>query len=72
MSGYEGMPFQIPPLELNMSKVGSMKAVGAHISARASLDVHVGQGVTQRTRLACAIHWYAAQLRDTLVTVVSL
>lgn len=32
MPDYEGMPFQSPKLELNISKVGSLEAVDTHIS----------------------------------------
>lgn len=48
MPAYEGMPFQIPKLELNMSKVERLEAGDTHISVGASLNAHMGQGVAER------------------------
>lgn len=56
MPDYEGMPIQVAKLELNISKVGGLEAVDTHITARASLNVYMGQEVAEMTQLACVIY----------------
>jgi hypothetical protein len=45
MQGYERMPFQIPKLELNKSKVGSLEATDTHNAVRPSLNVLMGHKI---------------------------
>lgn len=62
----EGMPIQIAKPELNMSKIGGPEAVDIHLSAGASLDVHMEQDAVERTQLACVICWCAAQVQGNI------